>query len=175
MSAIQGTWRTRTSGVLLGIAIAVTGLVVLVWPAATVVVVGLLLGIGLVLYGIRELLLTPAPSPADGRGGVVAIGIVSVLAGLAVLFLPLVSAVGIGIIIGIAWVFQGVASLLGAFTESGHRLLRGLVGAISVVAGVLVLVQPGLSLVAIAWFAGAWMIGTGIAVVLVALFGRESA
>lgn len=165
----------RTAGLLLGLGLIATGIAVLVWPGATVVVVGLLLGVGLVLYGIRELAAGPDMRDEDDRRTAIAIGIVSVLVGGVVLFMPLLTAVAIGTIIGIAWIVEGVAAIAAGVTRPGHRLLRLATGALSLVAGVVVIVQPGLSLVAIAWFAGLWAILVGVVVLGVSFIGTGEA
>lgn len=175
MSAIEATGRSRTAGVVFGLGIAVTGLAVMVWPEATVAVVGLLLGIGLLLYGIRELAMAPEAGAGGDRGTTLAVGIVSVLVGLAVLTVPLLTAVAIGTLLGIAWIVEGVVAVGAAFTRPGHRLVRGVVGVISLAAGIIVFAQPGLSLVAIAWFAGVWLLVVGLVVVGVALVGDRQA
>lgn len=46
---------------------------------------------------------------------------------------------------------------------------------ISLVTGMIVIAQPGLSLVTLVWFSGVWMIVAGVVMVASALFGRRRA
>jgi uncharacterized membrane protein HdeD (DUF308 family) len=43
---------------------------------------------------------------------------------------------------------------------------------LSLLAGIVVLAQPGLSLVTLVWFSGAWMLAGGIVMAASAAFGR---
>lgn len=65
--------------------------------------------------------------------------------------------------------------IAGALVEPGNRLIRGVVAVISLVAGMIVIAQPGLSLVTLVWFSGVWMIVAGVVMVASALFGRRRA
>lgn len=174
MSSLDTTPRSRQAAAVLGAGIAVTGLAVLVWPGVTVLVLGFWLGMALVLYGIKELL-----DGAFGVGGsrtwAVVVGVASVIAGLTLLFAPLFTAAAIGTLVGLSWLIDGALAIVGAFVVAERRLVRGAFGALSVVAGIAVLGQPALSLVALTWFAGIWMLVVGLVVVGWAVFvGRST-
>lgn len=147
-----------------GIVIALTGLVMFAWPAATVVVVGLLLGAAMILYGVKELSDGIVGSSEGSRLVALLIGFASVLAGAIVALSPLLTAVTVGTLVGVVWLTDGMFKLIGAFVEPTHRIVRAAVGLLSLVAGASVLVQPALSLVVLTWFAGAWMVVVGAVV-----------
>jgi uncharacterized membrane protein HdeD (DUF308 family) len=170
MSSEQSAGRSRGASIALGVAMVLLGLVVAAWPGITAVVLVRWLGIAVILYGFYELL--QAVTGGEGsRLWAGLIGVVSVVTGAILFLTPIVSLSSIGTVIGVVWLVQGGVGLVGAIFEPGRRLLRALIGLISVVAGIAVLSQPGLSVIGLTWFAGLWMAGAGLAVALIALFG----
>lgn len=163
--------RSRGAAVGLGALLVVAGLVLLVWPAATALVLVSLLGLGIVAYGIAELgkVFSGDSDHLELWAGL--IGLVSIFGGIIIFLTPLVSSVAVGLIVGIYWLVAGVVEVAGALIRPGGRLVRLLLGVISAIAGVIVLAMPSLSLVALVWFSGAWLVAAGIIVALVALVG----
>lgn len=166
----QSTGRSRGASIALGIAMVVLGLIVAAWPGITAVVLVRWLGIAVILYGFYELV--QVFTGGDGsRLWAGLIGVVSIITGAILFLTPIVSLSSIGTVIGVVWLVQGVVGIIGAIAEPGQRLLRALIGVISVIAGGAVLTQPGISVVGLTWFAGLWMAGAGLAVALFAIFG----
>jgi uncharacterized membrane protein HdeD (DUF308 family) len=174
MTAMTATSRSRGAAIGLGILIALAGVVLLVWPTATTVVLVSWLGLAIVVYGVHELI-----SVFTGAGGSrvwsAIIGVIAVIGGVAIFLTPVVSSVTVGLVIGIYWLIGGVVGIIAAFIEPGQRLLRLLLAAISLVAGLVVIAQPGLALVTLVWFSGLWMVVSGLIVALGAIFGRRQA
>ena len=154
--------RART----LGIVLMVAGLVLLVWPAATTQVLASWVGLGAVVYGIRELTRTFA-----GEGGRIEfsaglLGLISVFGGVVIAITPFVSETASSTVIGIYWLIAGLFEVTGAFLRPVARLERLLVGVLSVIAGGLVLALPTASLVVVVWLAGGWLLSAGAIVFL---------
>ena len=84
------------------------------------------------------------------------------------------SSVAVGVVIGVYWLVGGAVGIAGAIVEPGNRL-RAVVAVISLVAGMIVIAQPGRSLVTLVWFSGMWMIVAGVVMVASAVFGRRRA
>lgn len=170
MTAITGTPRSRGAAVGLGVLIVLAGVVLLAWPGATTVVLVRWLGLAIVVYGVHEL------ANAFGGGGEGSrvwsgiIGVVAIIGGLAIFFTPIFSAITVGLVIGWYWLIGGAIGIVGAIIEPGNRLVRLLVAVVSLLAGVAVIAQPGLSLVTLVWFSGAWMVAAGLIMVASALF-----
>jgi uncharacterized membrane protein HdeD (DUF308 family) len=173
MTTLPDEQESRGMAIALGTLLALAGLVLLVWPAATTLVLVSVLGVAVITYGCWELYLAFKGTGERSRlwGGVV--GAVAVIGGAVIFLSPFVSAAAVGIVIGLYWLVAGAVGLVGAFMEPGHRVVRLFVAVISVVAGLLVIAQPGLSLVALVWFSGAWMVGAGLVMVFSRLFGRR--
>lgn len=165
--------RSRNAAIGLGILIALAGVVLLVWPAATTLVLVSWLGLAIVVYGVHEVI--NAITGGGGRSRVWSgvIGAVAIIGGLSIFMTPIVGSITIGLVIGWYWLIGGVVGIVGTIVEPGNRLVRGFVAAISVFAGLAVLAQPRLSLVALAWFAGVWALVSGLMMVGSALFGTR--
>jgi uncharacterized membrane protein HdeD (DUF308 family) len=169
MTAITGTPRGRGAAVWLGVLIALAGVVLLAWPGPTTVVLVRWLGLAIVVYGVHELV-----NAFGGGGGSRVwsgiIGVVAIIGGLSIFLTPIISAITVGLVIGWYWLIGGVIGIVGALIEPGNRLIRLLVAVVSLLAGVAVIAQPGLSLVTLVWFSGAWMVAAGLIMVASALF-----
>jgi uncharacterized membrane protein HdeD (DUF308 family) len=172
MTTVATGPRTRGSTIALGVLIALAGAVLMFWPGVTTLVLVAFLGLSIVLYGIHELVNAFADG-SSGRGIWTAIiGVVAIVGGIAVFVTPTVSSIAVGVVIGVYWVAGGIIGIVAAIVDPGNRLVRTLVAVLSIVAGLVVLTQPGLSLVVLVWFSGVWMLAAGIVMAISALFGR---
>jgi uncharacterized membrane protein HdeD (DUF308 family) len=164
--------RSRGAAIGLGVLIALAGIVLLAWPGATTVVLVAWLGLAIVVYGIHELIETFTDGSAGHRVWGAIVSVVAIVGGIVIFLTPLVSAVTVGIVIGAYWVAGGIVGIVGAIIVPGNRLVRLLVAVLSLLAGIVVLAQPGLSLVTLVWFSGAWMLAGGIVMAASAAFDR---
>lgn len=164
---------SRGAAIGFGVLVALAGVVLLVWPGATAVVLATWLGIAILAYGIYELITVFTGGGDRSRLWSGIIGVIAVIGGLAIILTPLVSTITLGLIIGWYWLIGGVFGIVGAIVEPGNRVIRLLIALVSVVAGVVVIAQPGLAVVTLVWFAGVWMLVAGIVMIGTALFGRR--
>jgi uncharacterized membrane protein HdeD (DUF308 family) len=109
-------WLTIVGGVL---SIA-AGIVSLIWPQITAVALALLVGVWAVVTGISEIAAAiRLRKQIRGESFLAFAGLISVIAGIVILFRPLAGALGIAIVIGI------FAVIYGAFLIAlGYRLHR---------------------------------------------------
>ncbi|HSJ43420.1 MAG TPA: DUF308 domain-containing protein [Euzebyales bacterium] len=175
MTTTTGEPRSRGAALGLGVLIALAGVVLLVWPGATTVVLVSWLGLAILVYGVYELI--NAFRGAEGRSRLwsAVIGVIAVIGGAAIFLTPIVSTVTVGLVIGWYWIIGGVIGIVGAVLEPGDRIIRLFVAVLSLVAGLVVIAQPALSLVALVWFAGLWMLIAGLIMAASALFRRRRA
>ena len=151
---------------LFGALTAVVGILAMIWPGRTVVVLALLFGIQLVVGGIFRFFEGLAHSEESGgtRTLLVLLGILSVIVGVwAVRHLAL-TVLTLGLVLGIYWITHGMIEFFVAITDHGgeYRGTRASLGVLSVIAGIVVLSWPGLSLAALAWVMGLWLIVLGV-------------
>jgi len=142
------------------------GIVVLVWPDKTIVVVAVLFGIQLILAGIFRFISALATDDAPGGTRVLLalLGVLSFIVGIYALRHVNVTIVALALVLGIFWIVNGVIEL---FTAIGHREMPGrgwtiILSLLSIVAGIVVLAYPDISLQALAVVLGIWLVALGI-------------
>ncbi|MBR7826313.1 HdeD family acid-resistance protein [Actinospica sp. MGRD01-02] len=163
---------------LIGLAAIVLGVVALVWPHATLAVLGVLFGIYLLVSGIMQLAAAFGTHTETSLRVLAFIsGAISIMLGLFCFRGALESVLLLAIFIGISWIFRGVSVLAAAASDPlmparGWHIFSGIVG---VVAGIVVLAEPESSIWVLTLFAGIWLIVTGLAEIATALMIRSEA
>lgn len=146
------------------------GVVAIVWPRPSLVVVALLFGVYLVVAGALRVFAAVrghgTPTLWRWTSGVV--GVLVAAAGLVSLLDPVVPLVVYAVLAGVGFVIEGVAALVGAFVgHPGSSRVPSIVsGALSIIAGIAVLVVPGLALTAFMVLAGIALVVVGLAALL---------
>jgi uncharacterized membrane protein HdeD (DUF308 family) len=155
-----------------GIVTLLVGLLALAWPGRTVVVLAVLFGIQLVVAGIFRFLAALASDDESGGTRVLLalLGVLSFIVGLYALRHILVTIATLALVLGIFWIVNGAIEV---FTALSHRAMRSrgwtiFMGALSVVAGVVVLVYPGISLLTLAVVLGVWLLVYGVMEIMLA-------
>ena len=180
MSDWQTLVATEPKGlrVVLGVISLVMGLVALIWPKATLLVIALIFGLQLVAVGLVRVSAAVALKelPGTWRTLSAVLGALTAVAGIIFLFRPSTSLLVLAIILAIGWIFDGIAELVSAFTVRRGGLERGLLiafGVLSIIAAVVVLAFPGESLVLLARIGGVVLLAFGILELIAALAGRR--
>ena len=161
-----------------GIITLLAGLLTLAWPGRTIVVVAVLFGIQLVVAGIFRFIAALAADEASGgsRALLALLGVLSFIVGLYALRNVLVTIAALALLLGIFWIVNGAVE---AFAALSHRGMQGrgwtvFMGLLSVVAGVVVLVYPGISLATMAVVLGFWLLVYGIMEIVLAFRLRSA-
>ena len=146
--------------------IFVVGLILLVWPKATVVVVAALIGVALLVTGILRLItgFTAADASGGARAASIIIGLLAILAGLYCLRHLSVTAALLAFVVGVFWTLYGIVDLIAAATSGPGtgRGLRALTGLLSLVAGLVVMFWPTISVTILLAVIGIWLIFYGL-------------
>ena len=97
-------------------------------------------------------------------GMVIAIGVVLLIVGILALASPFVAGLSVAIVVGALLLVGGIAQLVFAFQAGsfGEGLLTFILGALTVVAGAIVIAQPGVGLATLTLFLAAYFIIEGI-------------
>ncbi len=158
----------RSFGVVLafGIATVALGIILMVFTEESVKFFAVICGIYLILSGIF-MLVASFSSDLDSTG----MRFISAIGGLLSILLGIVAFRGIAqavvilaLLIGIGWIIRGVADLVEGLANRGMPG-RGwviFIGFLSLLAGVVVLVWPAITLGALVWVAGLWLVVLGI-------------
>lgn len=159
-----------------GILMVVAGVFAVAWPGPTVVVLAILFGIQILVSGIFSFINAFAADEASGRRvWNVILGLLGIVIGLYAIRHIIVSVVALALLIGIYWVAYGISEIYTAIAhkEAPHRGWLGFIGTLSVIAGIVVIMWPGISLVTLAFVLGFWLIVYGIMEIVVAFRVRS--
>lgn len=171
----------RTFGVVMffGLASIVLGILLMVFTEQSVVFFAVITGIYLILAGL--FMIVASFQPDTGGAGM---RVFSAVAGLIALILGIAAlrdtthAVDIlALIIGIGWVIRGVVDVVEGLASPGMPA-RGwviFIGALSLVAGLVVLAWPAITLEALVWVTGLWLVLLGLVEVIGSLQLRKLA
>jgi uncharacterized membrane protein HdeD (DUF308 family) len=156
-----------------GIITIAVGIAALAWPGRTLVVVAVLFGIQLIVMGIFRF--TSAFAADDMSGGnrilLALLGVLSLIIGLYAVRHVLVTLVALAVLLGIFWIVSGAVEL---FMALSHREMRrrgwnAVMGVISVLAGIVVLAYPGISLLVLAVVLSVWLVVFGVMQISIAV------
>ena len=149
-----------------GLLTLAAGLAVLVWPGETLLVIAVLFGIQLIISGIFRFVAAFAVDDLSGGTRVLfaLLGVLSIIVGLWAVRHVLLTLLALTVFLGIYWIISGVIEVFSALShrEMPHRGWAVAMGLLSVVAGLIVLAYPGLTLVGLAVVLGVWLIIFGV-------------
>jgi uncharacterized membrane protein HdeD (DUF308 family) len=157
---------------LLGIAAVAVGVILVLDVTTAVRTLALLVGLSLLVTGLLDL---SAPHRFSPRWLGFLSGALFVAAGVVALVWPGVTLRAVAVVAGIGLVAGGLLRVAGGLSDRSHRwwwvLLLG--GVLSIVAGVLTLVWPGITILALALLLGIRTVLLGIAEIGFAMFLRQ--
>jgi uncharacterized membrane protein HdeD (DUF308 family) len=162
-----------------GLVTLAAGIAVLAWPAETLLVIAVLFGIQLVVTGIfRFVLALTAPVATGGMRAIHAIiGLLSLIVGVWAIRHADLTVLVLAVLLGIYWIVHGTIELFTALSEPTlpDRGWSGVMGALSVVAGIIVVAIPGISVLTLAVVLGVWLVVFGLGQAMVAFRLRSAA
>lgn len=149
-----------------GVVSIIAGVLALAWPGPTLFVLAVLFGIELIVWGVFRLV--GALTFGDAGGGArtlwAILGILSLLIGFYALRHIVITLLSLGLLLGIFWLVDGIGLLASAAEHRGMPGRGGhvLSGILGVVAGLVLLAWPALSILTLAVLAGIWLILAGV-------------
>ena len=150
---------------IFGVVSIIAGVLVLAWPGPTLVVLAVLFGVELIVWGIYRLI--GAITFGDAGGGArtlwAILGVLSLLLGFYALRHIVITLLALGLLLGIFWLVDGIGLIVSAVEHRGMpgRGLSLLSGVLGVIAGLVLLVWPSISILTLAWLAGLWLLVVG--------------
>ncbi len=162
-----------------GVVMVLIGIATLVWPGVSLLAISWLFAVTLLVNGIVQILRSVGDSEAGGGWRVLLglLGALSLLAGVLCLLSPLHTLAAIALLIGSWWIVSGVLTLVATASGSTEdsRGWGAVLGVLSVVAGFVVLLQPGISLDALEFTLGVTLLVLGLVVAIDAVRARATA
>ena len=169
---LAGSWQAP---MFLGVVTLILGLIVSFHPTGSLNVIAVLLGILMILSGIFHLIRVFDPRERH-RIWLGIAGLLFIVIGVVLIrHLHLTRAL-IGLVIGITWIVQGLAALIGGIS-GGVREGRAwwiTFGVISLIAGIVVAATPADSVTVLAVLLGIWFVIMGIFEIIGAFLLRHA-
>ena len=165
------------SFLLRGILAIAFGIILLVWPAATTKVLIMLFGIFVILVGL--VIIAGAIVEARAKEKyfwTLVLGIISVGLGILAIVYPGLATVGILVIIAIWAIVSGFVLIVGAVEVPAEKKVKwtiGLVGALSLIVGIVLLIFPNLSVFTIIIIVAAYALAHGILLIILSFWTRS--
>ena len=177
-AAPQAAWTKEELGVLRWIFLVrgalglVAGILLLVWPDRTLLLVGVILGVFLVAFGGLEMVraLTSPGRLAMERVIPATLGLLAVGAGTIAIARPESSVLAVALAVGIYLIVVGLAAGVSAIREPDGRLLRASIALIDLAAGILVVAWPDVTLTVVAVVFGISFVVRGLAEIALGIY-----
>ncbi len=132
-------------GVVIGILVALAGIVVLFWPGLSLVMLATIAGVFLIFAGIFDFVMWWNVRGTDGAGWTLLTGILDLLLGAMFLIHPVVAAGVITLFVGCFVIAYGAFAIIGSIgmkKYTSYWWLMLLNGIISLICGILFVVSP---------------------------------
>jgi uncharacterized membrane protein HdeD (DUF308 family) len=165
---------------LRGIIAVAFGVLAFVWPGATLLSLILLWGAYAIADGAFSLwaAITGKVSEAASRWWLAVVGVIGIAAGIIAWAWPGPTALALLWLIAMWAIIIGAMQIWGAIRlrkEIEGEWLLGLAGSLSILLGIVLILQPVAGAVAVVWWIGAFAIMSGIAYIVLALRLRKHA
>jgi uncharacterized membrane protein HdeD (DUF308 family) len=160
---------------LAGVAALILGVLVLVWPGASLWAAGVLFGVYLVVSGVFQLVTAVGTHVTTGLRVMAFIsGTVSILLGLFCFRGSMQSILLLALWIGIGWLFRGITQSAAAASDPamparGWQIFLGIVSAL---AGIVLIVSPFRSVAVLTLVGGWWLVAMGVVEIVEAFMLR---
>jgi uncharacterized membrane protein HdeD (DUF308 family) len=170
---------TRVAEIVLGLISLVTGIWVLAYPGLAVLSLILLLSIGLIFLGWRDVVVGVMAKflPIWVRAADIVFGILAFVLSAVVIFSPSVAVTTLVVLLYFALFVRGVAavSMAGAarMLPPRLRIASAAVGVLSIVLALVFLVFPGLAIGTLILLLSIGLVFVGVEAIAAGVFGRE--
>jgi len=156
---------------VVGIASAVAGVILVTKPSNSLATLAVIFGIFLLVDGIVELVASFG-HPAEGRVVAVIVGLLGLVVGIILIRHPTHAVTAIGLLIGIWLIAAGVLRLLRAIAIPG--LLQAVIAVVEIVVGIVIVSDPHIGYATLAILTGIWLILNGFGMIGLGLAVRKA-
>jgi uncharacterized membrane protein HdeD (DUF308 family) len=174
-AAGQGTGTRWWVLVLVGVLAIIVGFVAVVLPGPTLLVVGILFGANLMVWGIFMLVMAFGEHLGVAHTLLrVIVGVLGVLAGLVCLVHPGTGVVAVLLATSFWFILTGIADLVAGIHRAEGRWLSILLGVVGIVAGIIIVANPAIGLTTLVLLVGIGFMARGVIEVAAGLALRRS-
>ena len=171
----QAAWQVV---LLTGVASLVLGVLVLVWPGASLFAAGVLFGLYLLCSGVFQLVAAFGTHRTTSLRVLAFIsGALSIMLGLFCFRGPMQSTLLLALWIGIGWLIRGITQTLAAVHDASMpaRGWQILLGVVTFVAGIVLIDSPFRSVAVLTLVGGIWLVAVGVVEIITAIRMRGRA
>jgi uncharacterized membrane protein HdeD (DUF308 family) len=160
LSEVSAVARNWWLFVVLGVVCLATGIITIVWPGKTLLVLGVIAGIYLLVAAVLEIIEAIAGEPGN-RAFSAILGVLALIAGIICIRRPGESLLALVIVLGVFLIASGVMHIVFAFGDGGPRWGSIVLGALDGIIGIVILAWPGIGLATLAVFFAVTMLIRG--------------
>jgi uncharacterized membrane protein HdeD (DUF308 family) len=160
-----------------GVAALLFGVLAIALPGVTLLTLVILLSAYFIIDGVFAIIAgVRAARQGERWWPFVLEGIANIAVGVVIFLLPQISVLALMYLLAIWAIFTGVVMAFGGgtFTTGAPRWLLIVGGALSVLLGVMMIGQPSLGLLALAWWVGSYGIMFGVVLLSLAIWLRNN-
>lgn len=163
---------------LTGVASLILGVLVLVWPGASLFAAGILFGVYLLISGVFQLVAAFGTHRATSLRVLAFIsGALSIVLGLFCFRGPMQSILLLALWIGIGWLIRGITQTLAAVHDKAMpaRGWQIFLGIVTFLAGIVLIDSPFRSVAVLTLVCGIWLVAVGVVEIVTAVRMRSHA
>jgi uncharacterized membrane protein HdeD (DUF308 family) len=171
---------TRSTSILTivsGVIALLFGILVIVFPKTSLLVIGVLFGLQLLITGIIRLVVGITDKGLEGweKGLSITFGVLIAIAGIFCLRNPALSILTLLVVLAIGWFVDGVMNIvIGVQNPKGERLWKIVIGVVFLLGAIVLLVSPVTSVVVLALLGGWILVFFGIVTLIAGIMGMRA-
>lgn len=176
----QGAYGTTGSTWLMairGVIAIIFGIAALLWPGRTLLILVYLFGAFAIVDGILAAVASVQLRHLTSYWWIILLeGIFGIIIGIVAFALPGVTALALLFLVATWAILTGILELVSAFSgraPARREWAMGIAGVLSIVLGILLVIQPGAGLLTIVWLIGIYAIAWGFTLLVRAFQHRE--
>ncbi len=177
-SPIQQLTKTTSILTIASGAIALLfGILVIVFPKTSLLVIGVLFGLQLIITGIIRLIVGITDKSLEGweKGLTITFGVLVAIAGIFCLKNPALSILTLLVVLAIGWFVDGVMNIVvGAQNPRGERLWKIVIGVVYLLGAIVLLVSPVTSVIVLALLGGWILVAFGVVTLIAGIMGLRA-
>lgn len=172
---------TRTTSILTivsGVVALLFGILVLVFPKTSLLVIGVLFGLQLIITGVIRLIVGITDKDLEGweKGLTITLGVLVMIAGIFCLRNPALSILTLLVVLAIGWFVDGVMNIVvGVQNPRGERAWKIVIGVVFLLGAIVLLVSPVSSVIVLALLAGWILVIFGVVTLIAGIMGLRAA
>src|SRR5690349_20054135 len=163
---------TKTTSILTivsGVIALLFGILVIVFPKTSLLVIGVLFGLQLIITGIIRIVTGTSDKALEGweKGLSITLGVLVIIAGVFCLRNPELAILTLLVVLAVGWLVDGVMHIvLGVQNPRGERIWQIVIGVVYLIGAIVLLASPVTSIIVLALLGGWTLVVFGIVTVV---------